>query len=54
MIKLENVTDLRTGKFHSVAWVSLKNVKYFENSEAQVNEIMEKVQAYEILVGEAE
>ena len=54
MIKLVNVIDTRTGLFHSVALVSEKNAKYFENGQAQVNEIMEKVQGYDILVGEAE
>ena len=33
MIRLENVIDTRTGKFHSEAIVSEKNVKYFVDGE---------------------
>lgn len=29
MIRLENVIDIRTGQFHSVAIVKERNVKYF-------------------------
>lgn len=33
MIKLYNVIDTRTGRFHSVAIVSRKNVKWFVEAE---------------------
>ena len=33
MIKLYNVIDTRTGRFHSVAIVSQRNVKWFVEAE---------------------
>lgn len=33
MIRLYNVEDLRTGRFHSVAVVSQKNAKWFVPAE---------------------
>ena len=33
MIKLYNVIDTRTGRFHSVAIVSRKNAKWFVEAE---------------------
>lgn len=53
MIKLENVVDIRTNQFHSVAWVKPENVKYFEGGEPQANEILEKASAFDILMGES-
>ena len=57
MIRLLNVIDTRTGKFHSEAIVSEKNVKYFVDCEGQEipmidQDTLEKAEAFDILMGE--
>ena len=55
MIRLENVTDIRTNKFHSVAIVSPKNLKYFVSEGSPVPFIdqgtLDKAEAFDILMG---
>lgn len=41
MIKLYNVIDTRTGRFHSVAIVSQRNVKWFVEAEPPEEEAEE-------------
>lgn len=41
MIKLYNVIDTRTGRFHSVAIVSKKNAKWFVEAEPPEEEAEE-------------
>lgn len=38
MIRLENVIDIRTGQFHSVAIVKERNAKYFIPANEEVDE----------------
>ena len=57
MIKLHNVIDIRTNKFHSVAVVKEKNVKYFvdgQGHEIPINDLSEKAEAFDILMGVAD
>lgn len=44
MVKLTNVIDTRTGRFHSVAYVKEKNLKWFveEKDEAEGEETTEE------------
>lgn len=42
MIKLYNVIDKRTNQFHSVAIISDKNLKWFEEVVADENNISEE------------
>ena len=52
MIKLHNVIDLRTGKFHSVAIVKESHAKYFTDGEGKpLNDLSEKAEAFDILMG---
>ena len=41
MIRLYNVIDTRTGRFHSVAVVSRKNAKWFVEAEPPEEEVEE-------------
>ena len=41
MVRLYNVVDTRTGRFHSVAVVSRKNVKWFVEAEPLEEEVEE-------------
>ena len=51
-IKLRNVVDTRTGKFHSVAVIKETQVKYFVDGEGQpLNDLSEKAEAFDILMG---
>ena len=57
MIRLLNVIDTRTGKFHSDAIVSEKNLKYFVDGEGHqvpiINQdTLDKAEAFDILMGE--
>lgn len=57
MIELKNVIDTRTGKFHSVAIVSERNVKYFVDGEGHEipvvsQDTLDKAEAFDILMGE--
>ena len=54
MIKLRNVIDTRTGKFHSVALIKETQAKYFIDGtghEISVNDLSEKAEAFDILMG---
>lgn len=42
MVTLKNVIDIRTGKFHPIARVSDKNVKYFKPAEDESESELEK------------
>ena len=42
MIKLYNVIDKRTNQFHSVAIISEKNLKWFEEVVIEENNISEE------------
>lgn len=42
MIKLYNVIDKRTNQFHSVAIISDKNLKWFEEVDVDENNISEE------------
>ena len=42
MIKLYNVIDRRTNQFHSVAIISDKNLKWFEEAVIEENNISEE------------
>ena len=42
MIKLYNVIDKRTNQFHSVAIISEKNLKWFEETDTEDNNISEE------------
>ena len=55
MIKLKNVIDTRTGKFHSEAIVEESKVRFFadgEGHEIPVYDLTDKAEAFDILMGE--
>ena len=55
MIKLENVIDVRTGQYHSVAIVKERNAKYFVPADEEPDPIIELTDEEEAeIVQEAE